>query len=70
MAADVSSMVNSTSNSEILITKDLLGGFSKVANKDLDLDLQDTKSWDAPHDFKVIFLFPFFDFDDQFLHRI
>ncbi|KAJ6417467.1 hypothetical protein OIU84_003231 [Salix udensis] len=52
MAADVSSMVNSTSNSEILITKDLLGGFSKVANKDLDLDLQDTKSWESPHDFK------------------
>ncbi|XP_061983230.1 uncharacterized protein LOC133702914 [Populus nigra] len=52
MAADVSSIVNSTRNSEILITKDLLGGFSKVANKDLDLDLQVTKTWDAPHDFK------------------
>ncbi|KAJ6301196.1 hypothetical protein OIU77_015496 [Salix suchowensis] len=29
MTADVSSMVNSSSNSEIMITKDLLGGFSK-----------------------------------------
>jgi hypothetical protein len=55
MAADVSSIVNSTRNSEILITKDLLGGFSKVANKDLDLDLQVTKTWDAPHDFKVCY---------------
>ncbi|XP_011016391.1 PREDICTED: uncharacterized protein LOC105119898 [Populus euphratica] len=52
MAADVSSIVNSTRNSEILITKDLLGGFSKVANKDLDLDLQVTKTRDAPHDSK------------------
>jgi hypothetical protein len=48
MAADVSSMVNSSSNSEILITKDLLGGFSKVSNKDLDLELQVTKTWDVP----------------------
>ncbi|KAF9667046.1 hypothetical protein SADUNF_Sadunf16G0292200 [Salix dunnii] len=35
-------MVNSSGNSEILITKDLLGGFSKVSNKDLDLDLPST----------------------------
>ncbi|KAJ6297854.1 hypothetical protein OIU76_019045 [Salix suchowensis] len=48
MTADVSSMVNSSSNSEIMITKDLLGGFSKVSNKDLDLDLQVTKTWDVP----------------------
>jgi hypothetical protein len=56
MAADVSSMVNSSSNSEILITKDLLGGFSKVSNKDLDLDqLQVTKTWDVPLNLKVWF---------------
>ncbi|KAJ6776566.1 INTEGRATOR COMPLEX SUBUNIT 6-like protein [Salix koriyanagi] len=48
MTADVSSMVNSSSNSEIMITKDLLGGFSKVSNKDLELDLQVTKTWDVP----------------------
>ncbi|XP_052306099.1 uncharacterized protein LOC18095814 isoform X2 [Populus trichocarpa] len=52
MAADVSSMVNSSSNSEILITKDLLGGFSKVSNKDLDLELQVTKTWDVPLNLK------------------
>uniref|UniRef100_A0A6N2LEC5 Uncharacterized protein n=1 Tax=Salix viminalis TaxID=40686 RepID=A0A6N2LEC5_SALVM len=40
-------------NSEILITKDLLGGFSKVSNKDLDLDLQVTKTWDVPVNLKV-----------------
>ncbi|CAK7357437.1 unnamed protein product [Dovyalis caffra] len=45
-------MMNSTSNSEILTTKDLLGGFSKVGNKDLDLELQITKSWDVPVDSK------------------
>ncbi|KAB5521804.1 hypothetical protein DKX38_026123 [Salix brachista] len=33
MTTDVSSMVNSSSNSEILITKDLLGGFSKSTGK-------------------------------------
>jgi hypothetical protein len=55
MAADVSSMVNSSSNSEILITKDLLGGFSKVSNKDLDLELQVTKTWDVPLNLKVWF---------------
>ncbi|KAJ6753497.1 INTEGRATOR COMPLEX SUBUNIT 6-like protein [Salix purpurea] len=49
MTADVSSMVNSSSNSEILITKDLLGGFSKVS---LDLDLQVTKTWDVPVNLK------------------
>ncbi|KAJ6752340.1 hypothetical protein OIU85_002742 [Salix viminalis] len=50
MTADVSSMVNSSSNSEI--TKDLLGGFSKVSNKDLDLGLQVTKTWDMPVNLK------------------
>ncbi|KAJ9168431.1 hypothetical protein P3X46_019956 [Hevea brasiliensis] len=44
MAADVSSMVKGR-NSEILITRDLLGGLSKVRNTSpLDLDLQIPKS--------------------------
>ncbi|KAH8518120.1 hypothetical protein H0E87_000080, partial [Populus deltoides] len=43
---------NSSGNSEILITKDLLGGFSKVSNKDLDLELQVTKTWDVPLNLK------------------
>ncbi|KAJ6950631.1 hypothetical protein NC651_004343 [Populus alba x Populus x berolinensis] len=43
---------NSSSNSEILITKDLPGGFSKVSNKDLNLELQFTKTWDVPLNLK------------------
>ncbi|OAY26625.1 uncharacterized protein LOC110603191 [Manihot esculenta] len=44
MAADVSSLVK-TRNSEILITRDLLGGLSKVGNSaPLDLDLRLPKS--------------------------
>ncbi|KDP34896.1 hypothetical protein JCGZ_09184 [Jatropha curcas] len=56
MAADVSSIVKS-GNSEILITRDLLGGLSKVgsSSKDLDLDLKtgalytQRYTWNSPN---------------------